>query len=301
MGHKHDHGTKDSSNTRLLLVTALNVFITVAEIIGGLMANSLALLSDAIHNLSDTIAILMAYIARRISTRSSNEQKTFGYKRVEILSAFVNALVLIGISIYLVYEAILRFSDPSPAKGLVMFVVAGAALIFNLLSVLLLKKHSGGSLNIRSAYLHLLGDALFSLAVVLGGVLIYYTKLSWIDPLITILISIFIIKETWGVFMESVDILMQATPKGIDVPAIIHALEKIPGIDNIHHVHIWSLSDDDFHFECHADLLEDREVSRTNEIRSSMEQVLHDTFDIGHVTIQFEFNDCDDKEVISQG
>lgn len=301
MGHNHDHGTKDSSNNRLLLVTLLNVFITVAEIIGGLMANSLALLSDAIHNLSDTIAILMTYIARRISTRSSNEQKTFGYKRIEILAAFVNALVLIGISVYLVYEAILRFSDPTPAKGLVMFVVAGAALIFNLLSVLLLKKHSGSSLNIRSAYLHLLGDALFSLAVVIGGVLIYYTNLFWIDPVITLLISIIIIKETWGVFMESIDILMQSTPKGMDMPDIVKSLEGIDGIANIHHVHVWSLSDDDFHFECHADLEKDMEVSHTDEIRNKMEQILLDKFNIGHITVQFEFNTCDNKGVISQG
>jgi cobalt-zinc-cadmium efflux system protein len=276
----------------------LNVFITVAEIIGGIMANSLALLSDAVHNLSDTIAILLAYIARRISKKASNERKTFGYKRIEILAAFFNALVLIGISAFLVYEAIKRFSDPEPVKGLLMFIVATAGLLFNLAAMLLLKKHSGSSLNIRTAYLHLLGDTLSSVAVILAGALIYFFEVYWVDPLITILISIYIIKETWGVFMESVDILMQATPKGIEVAKMISELEKIDGIENIHHVHIWGMSDQDFHFECHADIDQDLQISDTSGIRKQMEDILHDQYSIGHVTIQFEFNECDDKDVI---
>ena len=190
MGHHH-HEMENGGNRSLLLATVLNVFITVVEIIGGIMANSLALLSDALHNLSDTIAILLAYIAAKVSRRSSNERKTFGYKRVEILAAFFNALVLIGISVFLVYEAIFRFSHPEPVKGLLMLVVATAGLIFNLLAVLLLKKYSGASLNIRSAYLHLLGDTLSSVAVIIGGVLIYFFEIYWVDPLITILISIY--------------------------------------------------------------------------------------------------------------
>ena len=192
MGHNHHHHSNDySSDKSLLFVTFLNVFITVVEIIGGLMANSLALLSDALHNLSDTIAILLAYIARKVSRRDSNEKKTFGYKRIEILAAFFNALVLIGISIFLVYEGINRFYNPEPIKGLLMMVVASAGLIFNLIAVLILKKHSGSSLNIRSAYLHLMGDTLSSFAVIIGGVLIYFFDVYWVDPVITILISMF--------------------------------------------------------------------------------------------------------------
>lgn len=298
MSHHH-HTDHDKSSRSLLFVTALNVLITIVEIIGGIMANSLALLSDALHNLSDTIAILLAYIAQKVSRRESNEYKTFGYKRIEILAAFFNAMLLIGISVFLVFEAIKRFSDPEPIKGLLMFIVASAGLIFNLLAVLILKKHSGSSLNIRSAYLHLLGDTLSSVAVIIGGILIYFFEIIWIDPLITILISIYIIKETWGIFKQSADILMQATPRGIDVHSIIEDLENLEGIDNIHHVHIWGLSDNDFHFECHAELDRDLSVSETSQIKVQIEKILHEKYGIDHLTVQFEFNACDDKGVIS--
>ncbi len=288
MGHNH-HRHDEGGGKSLLLVTVLNIFITVVEIIGGIMANSLALLSDALHNLSDTIAILLAYIARRVSQRKSDEKKTFGYKRIEILAAFFNALVLIGISAFLIYEAILRFYNPEPIKGLLMLVVAGAGLVFNLLAVLLLKRHSKSSLNIRSAYLHLMGDTLSSFAVIIGGILIYFFEIYWVDPLITILISIYIIKETWDVFQQSANILMQATPPGIKLHDIISELEQIDGIENIHHVHVWGLSEKEFHFECHADLDVDLSVSETSLLKEQMAEVLHDKYQIGHLTVQFEY------------
>ena len=300
MAHHHDRHA-DGGGRRLLVVTVLNILITIAEVIGGIMANSLALLSDAVHNLSDTIAILLAYIARRISGKASNERKTFGYKRIEILAAFFNALVLIGISAFLVLEAIKRFQDPEPIKGLLMFVVATAGLLFNLFAVILLRKHSGRNLNIRSAYLHLIGDTLSSFVVILGSVLIYFFSIYWIDPLVTILISIYLIKEAWNIVKETADILMQSTPKGIDIPAIRKELEGIEGISNIHHVHVWALNDQDYHFECHADLEADQHVSATSSIREQMESLLSAKHGIGHVTVQFEFGACDDKATIHNG
>ncbi len=282
----------------MLLVSFLNVFITIAELIGGLLANSLALLSDAIHNLSDTLAILLAYIAGRVSKRRSNTKKTFGYKRIEILAAFINASVLIVISVFLIYEAGHRFFDPQPIKGLLMMVVATAGLLFNLLSVLLLRKYSGENLNIRSAYLHLLGDTLSSVAVIIGGMLIYFFNIYWVDPLVTVLISLYLIKETWDVFRQSANILMQAAPEDLDLEVIIPTLEQIPGIRNIHHVHTWGLSEKDYHFECHADLEEDIPVSRTNTIKKQMERILLEEFRIGHLTVQFEYGVSDDKDII---
>lgn len=297
MGHHHIH-MEDGSNKRLLLATALNILITVVEIVGGILTNSLALLSDALHNLSDTIAIFIAYVAQRIGKRSSNERKTFGYKRIEILAAFFNALVLIGISAFLIFEAIQRFANPEPIKGLLMFIVAAAGLIFNLLAVLILKKYSGSSLNIRSAYLHLISDTLSSVAVVIGGILIYFYDVFWLDPIITILISIYIIKETWDVFRHSADILMQSTPRGMDVNQISGKLESIEGISNIHHVHIWGLSEKDFHFECHAELEIDAQLSQTKEIKDKIEAILHSEYGIDHLTVQFEFDACTDKKAI---
>lgn len=297
MGHHHHH---EKANRNLLLVTVLNLFITIAEVIGGIMANSLALLSDALHNLSDTIAIFLAYVAGRISRRRSNEKKTFGYKRIEILAAFFNALVLISISAFLIYEAIRRFAEPEPIKGLLMLIVAGAGLLFNLLAVLLLKKYAGSSLNIRSAYLHLLGDTLSSFAVIIGGILIYFLEIYWVDPLITILISIYIIKETWDVLRQSADILMQSAPRGMDLQKISNDLENIDGIANVHHVHIWGLSEKEYHFECHVDLERDMPVSTTSGIKSKMEEVLQHNYDIGHLTVQFEHGVKDNKNLIQE-
>jgi len=197
-----------------------------------------------------------------------------------------------------VYEAIIRFYNPEPIKGMLMMIVASAGLLFNLLAVLLLKKHADSSLNIRSAYLHLMGDTLSSVAVIVGGILIYFFEIYWVDPLITIMISIYIIKETWDVFNQSANILMQATPPGMDLQKILDELGEIEGIANIHHVHVWGLSEKEFHFECHADLENDLSVSHTAEVRNEMGKILWERFQIGHLTVQFEFNECDDKNVI---
>jgi len=300
MGHHHHHHDPQGENRSLLLATLLNVLITAVEIIGGILSNSLALLSDAIHNLGDTLAILLAYVAGKVSKRKSNERKTFGYKRIEILAAFFNALVLIGISVFLVYEAIQRFSEPEPIKGLLMMIVASLGLLFNLAAVILLKKHSSSSLNIRSAYLHLLGDTLSSFAVIVGGILIYYFNIYWIDPLITILISIYIVRETWVVFRDSSNILMMATPEGLEIQKITDELLQIEGIGNIHHVHLWGLSEDKFHFECHVDLAQDLAVSKTDSIKNKMGEILKNKFGISHFTVQFEYGTCDDKNLIHQ-
>lgn len=296
----HHHHNPQGENRSLLLATLLNVLITVVEIIGGVLSNSLALLSDAIHNFGDTLAILLAYVAGKVSKRKSNVRKTFGYKRVEILAAFINALVLIGISVFLVYEAILRISNPEPIKGLMMMIVALLGLLFNLAAVILLKKHSSRNLNIRSAYLHLLGDTLSSFAVIVGGILIYFFNIFWIDPLITMLISIYIVRETWVVFRDSSNILMMATPEGLDVQKIIDELMQIDGISNIHHVHLWGLSENEFHFECHVDLMEDLAISKTEPIKKEMGNMLKSSFGIGHLTVQFEHDSCDDKKIIHQ-
>ncbi len=299
MNHHH-HEPEEISSRNLLIAILLNFVITAAEVVGGLMANSLALLSDALHNLSDGIAVLIAYIANKISKRSSNERRTFGYKRIEILAAFFNTIILLVIIIYLFYEAILRLYEPEPIKGLIMLVVAVIGLIANLMAVLLLRKDAHANLNIKSAYLHLLGDTLSSVAVIIGGILIYFFEIFWVDPLITILIGIYIIKETWSILKETVDILMQGTPGNIKVSQIQHAIEKLDPVKNIHHVHVWSLSDSQVHFECHIDLREDLQVSNTEEIKSEIEKLLHNEFDIHHVTIQFEYNACDSKTVINK-
>lgn len=297
-GHGHGHGYNDISEKKLLFVSLLNLIITIAEFIGGFISNSLALLSDAVHNLGDTFAIILAYIANKISKRSANERKTFGYKRIEILAALLNAVVLIVIIVFLFREAWHRFQNPEPIKGLVMFIVATIGLMANLFSVYLLRGDSGKNINIRAAYLHLLGDTISSVAVIIGSILIYFFEVFWIDPIITVIIGVYILKETIVVLKQAVDILMQATPKSIDLAKIKIELEEISGIDNIHHVHIWNLNDSQIHFECHADIHTDLKISETNVILSKMEEILKNKFKINHVTVQFEHFYCDKKELI---
>jgi len=297
----HQHNPSDQSELsgkKLLISTVLNITISLAEVIGGLLSNSLALLSDALHNFSDGVALLIAYVAHRISKRPSNEKKTFGYRRIQILVAFFNTIVLIVISIYLLYEAYLRFFDPQPIKGLIMFIVATIGLLANLTAVFLLQKDAKKSLNIKAAYLHLIGDTLSSVAVIIGGVLIYFFEIFWIDPVITVLISIYIIKESWQILKETIDILMQATPKDLSLQLIREDIEMIDGINNIHHLHAWSLDDRSIHFECHIDLTTDLRIKETENIQKKIEKLLHDKYNIRHVTVQFEHNVCADKEMI---
>jgi len=299
--HTHHHTHKNpeySKESRLLATTALNIVITIIEIIGGLVSNSLALLSDAIHNLGDTFAVFLAYLAHRVSNRDATEKKTFGYKRIEILAAFLNAVVLIVITIFLFIAAYHRLLSPSPVKGIIMFVVAVAGLFANLLAVLILKKETHQNLNIRAAYLHMLGDTISSVAVIIGSAIIYFFKIYWIDPVITVIIGLYIIKEAYSVLKETVDILMQGTPTSINLPIVVNELMKQKEIDNIHHVHSWKLDDKQIHFECHADLIKDLPISETDLIRLEIEQMLKNKFGILHVTIQFEYNCCAEKSMI---
>ena len=299
LSHHHTHEKKNNSAEKNLLITSLlNIVITVAEIVGGILSNSLALLSDALHNLSDAVAVFIAYLASLISHRNSTEEKTFGYKRIEILSALFNAVVLIVVCVFLIYEAYNRFLHPEPIKGVIMFWVALVGLLANLFAVSLLHRHAGTSLNVKAAYLHLLGDTFSSVLVIISSILIYYFQFYWIDPLITLLISLYIIKEAYSILKEAVNILMQFTPKSIDLQKIKYEIEKIPEIENIHHVHIWSLNDQQVHFECHIDVIKDFRISETEDLRYKLKELLSKEFGISHTTIQLEFNSCDQKSLI---
>ncbi len=299
MGHHHHH--KHSEQGRKLLITVLlNLVITLVEFVGGIFSNSLALISDAFHNLSDTVAILIAYITERVSRRASDKQHTFGYKRIQILAALFNAVTLIAISVYLIFEAWDRYQNPQPIKSLLMLSIALIGLLANLLSVLLLKSYRKENLNIKAAYLHLIGDTLSSVAVIIGGVLIYFYEWYWIDPLITVLISLYIIKETYVVLYDTYKILMQQTPSGINVNEIVAGITEYKEIKGVHHIHIWNLTDTEVHFEAHIDLFKDLKVSESQKVVDKIQVLLKERFNIDHVTLQLEYDRCDDKELIHQ-
>lgn len=297
LGQSHDH-VKDKVQGKLLLSTLLNFLISIAEIIGGLISNSLALISDALHNMGDTSALFIAYIANLISKKKYSAKKTFGYKRIEILAAFFNAIILAVIIIYLFIEAIQRINNPEPIKGLVMFVVAVIGFLANLFSVLILRKSAGKSINVRAAYLHLLGDTISSVIVIVSAILIYFFNLYWIDPVVTFLVGLYLLRETFIILKETIDILMQSTPPGLELSEVKIALESIPEIDNIHHVHAWNMNDQDIHFECHIDLNSDVRLSETYQIQQKVRKILLKEFNINHVTVQYEYNCCDDKNMI---
>lgn len=293
-GHIHDASTL--SGQKIFWVTLLNATITISEIIGGLLSGSLSLLSDAMHNLSDTLSIVLSYVAYRIGKKPKNFRKTFGYKRIEILSAFLNALVLSVISILIIKEAINRFFSPQPIETGLMLVVATIGFFANLLSVLLLEKDSHHSLNIKSSYLHLLADTLSSVGVILGGLAIRYLGWMWVDPLLTLIIAIYILFETYHILKKTIDILMQSAPK-LDFNQIKVEIEAMEHVKNIHHIHAWNMDEHHIYFEAHIEL-DDLPLSRIQDILQSIEHHLKDDHEIHHVTLQAECNACHHKEMI---
>lgn len=297
-GHSLDHDSA-VQESNLLWATLLNIIITVAEVIGGLLSNSLALLGDALHNFSDAVAVFIAWMANRISKRMSTPSKTFGYKRIEILAALFNAVLLIVICVFLFVEAVKRFSHPEEIKGTLMFVVAIIGLIANLIGMILLHKDSGKNLNIRAAYLHLLGDTLSSVLVIASGILIILFKWYWIDPVITIAIGLYLLKETFDVLKETVNILMHFVPSEINVFDIKREIEHDPLVDNVHHIHVWKLNDNQVHFECHVDLKNDLLQSETWPLRENIGHILRSKFGITHITMQFEYQCHCDKQLIN--
>ncbi|MGQ9817319.1 MAG: cation diffusion facilitator family transporter [bacterium] len=286
-------------NTRILfIVVFLNLLITIAEVIGGLLANSLALLSDALHNFSDSLALLTSYIALRLGQRQSTVKMTFGYKRAEILTAFFNSSLLIVIIFFLFKEAVSRFSNLREINSVLMATIAMIGLVANMISVLLLKKDAHHNLNIKSAYLHLVADALSSVAVVVASILIKLFNFFLLDPILTIVIGIYILRESYFIVRDTIKILMQSTPPDIDLMEIKSAVEKIPEVHNVHHIHIWQMTDKEIHFEGHIDVCEDYRTSEVASIIKKIEKLLAEKFNISHITIQVEFGTCTDKEII---
>lgn len=302
MSHNHSHNHTfniESAKGRLLFTIVLNFIISIAQIIGGIISGSLALISDALHNFSDAISIVVSYIAIKLRSRQNSFKHTFGLKRAEILAALLNSATMIVICLYLFYEAAIRFFEPVEIKPGIMSIVASIGLLANLIAVLLLKKDSKESINIRSAYLHLLGDTVSSVAVVIGGIAIALWNINWIDPLLTILIGVYIIKESYVILQEAIHVLMEGAPTNIPIEEIQKEVEKFGEVEDIHHIHLWMVGDGDIHLEAHVNV-SDMKISESDRLRQKIETLLHDQFGIEHVTLQFECNQCHDVGLIKQ-
>ncbi|HFE64060.1 MAG TPA: cation transporter [Caldithrix sp.] len=288
MPHHHHN---EISGSRLLITMLLNFVITVAEIIGGILSGSLSLISDALHNFSDGVSIIISYIALKLRYREHSPRHTFGLKRAEIFAAVINSSVLLIISLYLFYEATFRLIHPQFVQGKLMTGVALVGLTANVLGTFLLHRDAGRSLNIKSAYLHLLSDAVSSLGVVLGGLAIYFWQVYWIDPILTILIGLYILKESYKILIRAVHILMEGAPPDIDLKALQKAVEDIPEVQDIHHIHLWAVGEGDFHMEGHVNV-NDMKISEGDLLRKKIENILTRCFGIHHITLQFECNQC---------
>lgn len=277
---------KAQHGLRFLEATVLNLAITAVEFGGGLLSGSLALLSDAIHNLGDSASIVMAYVASRISQRNSNQSKTYGYRRAEILSSYFNAIFLLVMSALLIWEAIRRFAHPHPVNGGLMLVVAVVGLLANGFSAWLLHSGSHNNLNLKATYLHILSDAFASGGVILGALIIKIFHVVWADPLMTIVVSVYIAYKTIPIIIEATNILMEAGPR-LDYRAVKATVLSVPGVVNIHHVHTWMIDEHRIMLTAHI-ALEDQELSEVKPIYQKIRKLLKDKYNIEHATLQAE-------------
>lgn len=295
--HIHKHEVKGKN---LVFSIFLNLVITIAQIIGGIFSGSLALISDALHNFSDVLTLVFSLYANKLSKRKASLNHTFGYKRAELIAAFVNASTLIIVALFLIYNSIERFFDPKIIQSDLVIGLSVLGIAVNGLSALLLKKDAEHNLNMKSAYLHLFTDMMASVAVLIGGLLMKYFGWFWVDGVMTILIAIYLIIVGVDLIKSSTKILMLFTPDHIDIKEIIREVHKIEGINKLHHIHIWNLNDDELHLEAHLDCSEDIKMSEFNLILDKVEQVLFSQFHINHINIQPEFKKEDSKDFIVQ-
>ena len=301
MSHNHSHHHPTITGKNLLISIVLNLIITVAQLIGGFISGSLALISDAVHNFSDVISLVISYVANLLANKKKRTKKyTFGYKRAEIIASFINATSLIVVGLFLGYEAIERFNSDVEIQSNLVIWLALLGILVNGFSVLLLKKDADHNLNMKSAYLHLLVDMLTSVAVLIGGLLMKYYQIYWIDALLTLLISIYLIYMSWEILLKSIRILMLFAPEHIKIDDVVNEVLKIEEIKNMHHVHIWQLNDQGSHLEAHIEFTEDIKLSEFDVICEKIEIALLEKFEINHCNFQPEFIRDDKKDLIKQ-
>ena len=291
-GHHHHHSTENIKGWKIGVTILLNLLITFGQVIGATISGSIALMTDALHNFSDVISLIISYIANKLTQKKSTTTKTYGYKRAEILAAFINSATLIGIAVFLIIEAIERFSSPVEIESTIVIWFALASIVINFLSVVILHNDSKDNMNIRSAYLHLLTDVMTSIAVLIGGLMMKYYNVFWVDSLLSMIIAMYLNYSSLSLLKESTKVLMQFTPEGINLDAINNHVSEINGVKNLHHLHVWQLNDKKFMLEGHLEMEEDIKVSEFQEKLKEIEAILHD-FGINHSNIQPELNKCE--------
>ncbi len=288
----NNHNEERQVNKQGLVIALVITFvIMIAEIIGGLVSNSLALLSDAGHMFTDTFALGLSLWAIKMAQKPATHHKTFGYHRLEILAALANGILLILISIWIFYEAYLRFFNPPEIKSGLMLIVAIIGLIGNFIGMTILQKSSRNNLNVRGALLHMLGDTLSSVGVIIGGIFIMFTGWKMVDPIVSILISGFIIRSAFQLIFESGEVLLEAVPRGLILQEVVAEVKKVKGVRDLHDLHVWTITSGLHALSGHI-LIADQQISVGTAILKEVEEVLEHKFGITHTTLQLESEAC---------
>ncbi|MBL8148625.1 MAG: cation transporter [Blastocatellia bacterium] len=272
---------------KLKISVFLTILFVIIGVVVGYFANSLALISDAAHNFTDALALVLALFSVWLQKRPANEHKTFGYHRAGILVAFINSSSLILLSFGIFYEGIERLLHPIDVKAGLMFWAAISGLIVNLVIGLMLHKESKNDITIRSAYIHMLGDAAGTVGIIIGSIIIRYTNFYIIDPVISLIIGLMIIWTAWDILKETVNLLMEGTPSGIRINDITREIKTVEGVKTVHHIHVWAISSQVTALSCHIEV-EDRPVSQCNKVLQNVNKLLWERFSISHTTIQLE-------------
>jgi cobalt-zinc-cadmium efflux system protein len=290
--HSHLREAAKQTTSRLSLSLFLTLAFVVIEASAGYFANSLALLTDAAHNLTDVIALGLSWFAIRLTSQPANARKTYGYHRAGILVALLNSTTLVLISIGIFYEAYHRFISPPDVQSSILIGVGLIAVVINLVTALLVHRGSESDLNLRSAFVHLMGDVISTVGAVIAGVIIYFTDANWLDPFVSVLIGFLILYNAWGILRETVDILLESTPRDVDIKKMVSEITEVDGVLGVHDLHVWSLTQNLRTMSAHI-LTEDISVSAGAEIQGRINELVYHRYNISHATLQLECVDCD--------
>jgi cobalt-zinc-cadmium efflux system protein len=291
MHHHHEEHSNGISIRPLKITLVLVLVIMVAEIIGGFLSNSLALLSDAGHMLTDALALGLSWFAMNLARRPATSTRTYGYHRAEIMAALINGTVLVVVSVFIFYEAYRRFSEVPEVKGPLMLTVAVIGLIANLIGMALLRRGSRGSINIRAAFWHVIGDMLSSVGVIIAGIIIYITGWYIADPIVAVSVGIVILLGAVRIVKESVNILLESVPEHIEMEKVTAAVKAVPDVTDVHDVHIWTITSGIYALSAHLSIA-DQTVSQSCDILTRVNKVLAQDFNITHTTLQIECKEC---------
>lgn len=288
-GHDHHHDIEGMDDSRLIWAIAINMVLTLAQVVGGIISGSLALIADALHNFSDAAALLIAWVARRIGRKSADSFKTFGYKRAEVIAALINLVTLVIVGLYLIYEALWRIYEPKSIDGWTVIVVAGVALVIDVATAILTFSMSKHSMNIRAAFLHNISDALASAGVIVAGSLILLYDWYWTDTALTLLIAGYVLYQAATLLPKTIHILMEGTPENISIEEVIKAMEGVRSVSNVHHVHLWQLDEHRNGLEAHVVI---GDFMDSEAIKTELKDELKQRFSIVHSTLEFEVDHC---------